>query len=201
MTDHSHRSLFGSPAPSGLVSGRAADDARERAVRILTDAYAYDVITDLEFERRLGSLGVANTRASIDAVVADLPASGPTSRPTLSPYVPETGRIVGFMSETRRKGPWCVPERLVIRAVMCDMKVDFRYAAVSPGCRIHLTAVMSNVSLIVPPGLDVDFHIDPIMGAAGSDADGGVFGAGPHVHIYGSAIMSEVRVRVRALDR
>ncbi|MEP6732207.1 MAG: hypothetical protein ABJE10_16295, partial [bacterium] len=48
------------------------EDARERAIRLLTDAYAYDVITDVEFERRLGQLTLTATPAMIDSLVADL---------------------------------------------------------------------------------------------------------------------------------
>jgi hypothetical protein len=204
MTDP-YRSSFAGPGHGGLLSGRDADEARERAIRILTDAYAYDAITDFEFERRLAQLGVSATRTSIDAVVADLSSTGSEARmvsPTYAPAAPSEGRIVGFMSETRRKGPWRLPQHLTIRAVMCDMKLDLRYAAIPNGCMLEVKALMSAVSIIVPPGLVVGFDIDPILGAAGSDADGGLFGAsGAHVHVTGSAIMSEVRVRVRQLGR
>jgi hypothetical protein len=201
-----------------------ADDSRERAIRLLTDAYAYDVITDVEFERRLGQLSVAVAASSIDAVVADLPAAGrfdtlasrtpalersegsDASVGTMSapfPLAVTEGRIVGFMSETRRKGPWRLPQRLTIRAIMCDMKLDLRYAAIPPGCSIDVNAVMANVSFIVPPGMIVDFNVDPVMATARSDAEGGTMeGHAPaHVHISGSAIMAEVRVRVRRYGR
>jgi len=81
------------------------------------------------------------------------------------------------------------------------MKVDLRYAAVPPGCNIHVKAVMSSVSIIVPPGMAVAFHVDPILGAAGSSAEGGLSESAAHVHVDGSAIMSEVRVRVRQFGR
>ena len=199
MTER-HLSSFGAP---GGPFEHPTDEARELAIRILTEAFAYDVITDFEFERRLGQLGLATTPATLDAVVADLSTAGGVVRdamPDYSSLIPTEGRIVGIMSETRRKGPWRVPQRLTIRAIMCDMKIDLRYAAIPPGCSIHVRALMSNVSLIAPPGLIVDFNVDPVLGAAGSDADGGTLaGHGPaHVRINGSAIMAEVRVRVRS---
>lgn len=201
-----HQSSLVSPANAGMLSGHAAADARERVIRILTDAYAYDVITDFEFERRLGQLGLAATRTSIDAVVADLPASGSVARETSLGYEPLArgeGRIVGFMSETCRRGPWRVPQHLMIRAVMCDMKIDLRYASIPPGCSIEVNAIMASVSLIAPPGLVVDFNVDPILGSAGSDADDGLLSGigGAHVVVHGNAIMADVRVRVRPLGR
>ena len=85
------------PAPFGFVHD--ADASRERAIRILTDAYAYELITDFEFERRLQHLGAAASPSSIDAVVADLSAPGGTGREPVSAYgryAPSEGRIVGM---------------------------------------------------------------------------------------------------------
>jgi hypothetical protein len=183
----------------------AAEDSRERAVRLLTDAYAYDEITEFEFERRLGQLSAAVTPAMMNSVVADLGQRAGLVRDPVPGYLPgpTEGKIVGFMSETRRKGPWRVPQRLIIRAIMSDMKIDLRYAVIPPGCKIEVRAVMSSVSIIVPPGLNVAFDIDPFLGAAGSDADD--YMVQPRslssVSISGSAVMAEVRVRVRAVGR
>jgi hypothetical protein len=203
MTDSANVSFPAFP-PSGLAAGTATDEARERAIRILTDAYAYDVIGDAEFERRLEMLGKSVATSSINAVVADLPIEGGVARRAqeYGTMAPREGRIAGLMSETRRTGPWRVPERLAVRAIMCDMKVDLRYAAVPPHCEISVTAIMSSVAVIVAPGTLVDFDVNPIMGAAGSGADD--FFRDPssaHIRVRGQAIMAEVRVKVRRLGR
>lgn len=201
MTDlHDYRL----PVPAGFGNAQDADASRERAIRILTDAYAYDQITDFEFERRLQTLGAAASPSSIDAVVADLSAQGRAGWGPVSAYglhAPAEGRIVGIMSEKRRSGPWRVPQHLTVRAVMCDMKIDLRHAAIPARCTIEVTAVMSSVSLIVPPGLIVDFNVDPLLGAAGCDAEDSMIAGGAQVEILGTAFMSEVRVRVRNLAR
>ncbi|MEO8337029.1 MAG: DUF1707 domain-containing protein [bacterium] len=181
----------------------SVDDSRERAIRLLTDAYAYDEITEFEFERRLGQLSAAGTPAMINTVVADLGQRGGLVRDPVPGYLPAPaeGRIVGFMSETRRRGPWRVPQRLLVRATMSDVKIDLRYAAIPPGCAIEVRALMSSVAIIVPPGMNVGFHIDPFLGAAGSDADDNLLPGMSHVSVTGSCFMAEVRVRVRALGR
>ncbi|CAN5907321.1 hypothetical protein BH11GEM2_BH11GEM2_25250 [soil metagenome] len=203
MTDSTNVS-FPAFSPSGLAAGTATDEARERAIRILTDAYAYDVIGDAEFERRLEMLGKSVATSSINAVVAHLPIEGGVARRAqeYGTMAPREGRIAGLMSETRRTGPWRVPERLAVRAIMCDMKLDLRYAAVPPHCEISVTAIMSSVAVIVAPGTLVDFDVNPIMGAAGSGADD--FFRDPssaHIRVRGQAIMAEVRVKVRRLGR
>jgi hypothetical protein len=192
-------------APSALTA-YAIDDARERAIRLLTDGYAYDVISEEEFEWRLGQLSNAGSPQAIDALVADLAAPGQAlagALPSLPPRVATEGRILGIMSETRRVGPWHVPQALRVKAVMSDMKIDLRYAVLPPSCTIDVAAVMASVSFIAPPGLVVDFDVSSIMSSARNDAGAGP-GAGyvlPHIRIRGSAVMAEVRVRVRALGR
>jgi len=192
----------GSHSQPRPLSG-AIEDSRERAIRLLTDAYAYDEITEFEFERRLAQLSAAETPARMNAVVADLAQRTGLVRDPVPGYLPAPvqGRIVGFMSETRRKGPWRVPQRLLIRATMSDVKIDLRYAAIPSGCAIEVKALMSSVQIIVPPGLSVGFHIDPFLGAAGSDADDSMLPGMAHVSITGSCFMAEVRVRVRPLGR
>ncbi|MEO8336139.1 MAG: DUF1707 domain-containing protein [bacterium] len=179
------------------------DDTREHAIRLLTDAYAYDEITEYEFERRLAQLSSAVSPGMMNSVVADLGQRAGLVRNPVPGYLPapREGKIVGFMSETRRKGPWRVPQRLLVRATMSDVKIDLRYAAIPAGCAIEVKALMSSVAIIVPPGLNVGFHIDPFMGAAGSDADDSLDPTMSYVSITGSCIMAEVRVRVRGLGR
>ena len=60
---------------------------------------------------------------------------------------------------------------------------------------------MSSVAIIVPPSLNVAFHIDPFLGAAGSDADDGMAPGLSRVRITGSCFMAGVRVHVRGLSR
>ena len=80
-------------------------------------------------------------------------------------------------------------------------RLPLRYAVIPPECLIDVTAIMANVSFIVPPGFVVDFDVTPIMASARSDprATGTSVYEVPRVRIRGSAIMSEVRVRVRDL--
>jgi hypothetical protein len=181
------------------------DEARERAIRLLTDGFAYDVITVDEFEWRLGQLGNADTPRAIDALVADLGTPGHTAIAPRSGTVPALaeGRIRGVMSATRREGPWRVPQHLEVTAVMSEVRIDLRYAVLPPACTIDVTAVMANVQFIVPPGMVVDFDVGSFMATTRNDVraqrlDGHLH---PHVRIRGSAVMAEVRVKVRDLGR
>jgi hypothetical protein len=194
------------PALPYAAGTLALDEARERAIQLLTDGYAYDVINEEEFEWRLGQLSLAGSPNAIDALVADLAVRSPAASVASganAPVFPTEGRVLGIMSETRRLGPWRVPQRLRVKAIMSDVKIDLRYAAVPPACTIDVSAIMANVLFIVPPGMIVDFDVMSVMASARNDeravaASGYVL---PHVRIRGTAIMSEVRVKVRALGR
>ena len=182
-----------------------AEQARERAIRLLSDGYAYDLLTEAEFEWRLGQLSLASSPAEVEALVADLTpaAREPLAGAALQPAAAAEERLVGIMSESRRQGAWRVPQRLKIVAVMSSMRIDLRYAVIPAGCTIEVRAIMANVAIIAPPGMLVDFDVSPVMGSTRNDASR-VPAPGywtPHVRVSGTAIMSEVRVRVRELGR
>ena len=192
------------PLPASWADARPLSrypthEARESAIRILTDAFAYDAITEVEFERRLGRLSAADSGAAIGAIVADLPVMGTIDARSRRVLPTPRSRIAGFMSDVHRTGPWLVPEHLSIRAVMCNMTIDLSYAVIPPACIIDVTAVMAAVSILVSPGLTVEFDMQPVLASVGSDAAGGALGthAEAHVRIVGTAVMAEVRVRVR----
>lgn len=194
------------PEP-GRLQALAVEQAREHAIRVLSDGFAYDALTEDEFEWRLGQLSLANSPAEVQILIADLP--GPGTTPSSASYssgalagvsVPAEERIRGIMSEVRRDGAWRLPRRLEVRALMSNIRLDLRRALVPPGCLIEVRATMAAVHIIVPPGLPVEFDISPIMGSARNESTRYAAAPGaPVVRVTGSALMAEVRVRVREL--
>lgn len=83
---------------------------------------------------------------------------------------------------------------------MSEVKIDLRDTPIPHDCTIDVLAVMANVTVIVPPGVSVDFDVFPVMASARNDAhELGLTPSGaPRVRVTGSAAMAEVRVRVRA---
>lgn len=197
------------PEP-GSTLALAVEQARERAIRVLSDGYAYDALTEEEFEWRLGQLSLANSPAEVQALLADLPAAGASPASTGYAGVAYTGsaydrfavpgeeRIRGIMSEVHRDGAWRLPQRLKVTAVMSNVRLDLRRAMIPPGCLIEVSAIMAAVSVIVPPGLPVQLDVSPVMGSVRNDSTRIPAAAGaPLVRVRGSALMAEVRVRVR----
>ncbi len=209
------------PAPAASPADRAAlEAARERAIRLLTDRFADDTLTVDEFEARLDRMYQASVPADLDALTADLvgaaavagaprtpggataaiarAASGARAYPVPG-ETPALRRIFALMSEQKKTGRWIVPRRLDVRAIMSDLFIDLRDAALPPEfCEIDLTAVMSNVKLLVPPGIVVEGLLTSVMASVGNDAedDGRLPTSAVRVRLTGMALMAEVRVRV-----
>jgi len=192
-----------SPTPEpGSMQALAVEQAREHAIRVLSDGFAYDALAEDEFEWRLGQLSLASSPAEVQALIADLPAPGiaPSTASYAGLPVPAEERIRGIMSEVRRDGAWRLPRRLSVRAVMSSVRLDLRRALIPPGCLIEVRATMAEVQIIVPPGLPVEFDVSPIMGSARNDSARYPAAPGaPMVRVTGNAFMAEVRVRVREL--
>lgn len=201
MPDPVHRPAgapFGARLPLAFTG--TLEQAREHAIRVLSDGYAYDALTEDEFEWRLGQLSSATTPAEVQALISDLPAPGTGAIPlsySASP-APVADRIRGLMSDIKRDGVWRLPERLRVTATMSSIRLDLRQAILPTGCTIDVRAIMANVTIIVPPTVAVDFDVTPIMASAYNDSARAMatFGA-PHIHVRGTALMAEVRVRRR----
>lgn len=81
MTEYTPRTPLASPQPNR--PSLTLEGARERAIRLLADGYAYDVISEEELERRLAQLNDATTSYAVDALVSDLavpPVASPSSQ-------------------------------------------------------------------------------------------------------------------------
>jgi hypothetical protein len=216
MTTPTQVSPVAAPAPDAA----RLDAARERVVRLLTDRYADDTLTVEAFEARLDRMHALTSAEALDAMARELTAAGPNDvaprapagqSPTqYAPYAPhapyarhepyaparrsEQQNVLAFMASIKRRGAWQVPERLRAAAVMGELVLDLRDAALPPSSEVEVLALMGNVRLIVPPGVDVHFEVTAVMGAA-DDRSRGVAQA-PHAHlrVTGLAFMGEVKV-------
>jgi hypothetical protein len=112
------------------------------------------------------------------------------------------------MSETKRKGPWLVPQRLGVLALMSDMTIDLTQATLPAGViDIHVRSLMAAVKLIVPPGIQVVSRVGSLMGSVhgGGEPDSTPgtpnWRAGTVVRLTGWACMAEVSVKVRRREK
>jgi hypothetical protein len=105
-------------------------------------------------------------------------------------------------------GRWAVPRDLRFIALMSDSKLDLTSAVLPVGgvVNIDVTAIMASVRIIVPPGMRVINEMHAVMASVTSkahemDRPGDERPGATVIRLTGTAIMAEVKVVVRKLER
>lgn len=182
---------------------------RERIVKQLSAHYAEDHLTTQELEERFDRAYRATSAAELQAVVGGLPAlREPARAPVPRASMPSLARPVAvaperrhlaIMSTFRKAGDWTPSPLTTIRAVMATVRIDLRDASfVDSEVTFDILAVMSEVKLIVPPGIRVECDGMALLGECSDhhDASGGDAEA-PIVRVRGSSVMANIRVETR----
>jgi hypothetical protein len=198
--------------PTGLVRPDRATlarvhEARERAIAVLSDAFANDALEVEEFERRVTLAHTSETVEAIAALTTDLPASTTALAPAtvaLAPAAPEpTGApetMYAIFGGIDRRGSWTVPRRWRVVAAFGGGQLDLREARFPTGViDLEVKAVFGGVQILVPPGLAVEVQGSAIMGGfqnvnrapAHPDPDA------PLLRVRGLAIMGGVDITMR----
>lgn len=205
------------PEPSPQITSLSR--AREVKINELSTHFANDDLTLEELERRIERVYKAASLAELEDITADLrkamtlpvdmavAPSSSRSTSVSSTYQSVAGRILAFMSSTRRVGRWLVPQKLDVLAIMSDTKLDFTHAAM-PGSVIdvHLRAVMASCKLVVPPNVRVINETHAVMANVRSRAnevlpgDAPATPEAPVIRLTGYALMADVNVVVRRLE-
>lgn len=107
-------------------------------------------------------------------------------------------RIWTIMSETKRRGDWRIPSRLVLPVALGDVYLDLREAQLTaPTTIIEVQGLMGEVKVVVPDSVRVECSGSAIMGEFG-DLEAGTAGppppTAPVVRVVGAMIMGQVRV-------
>ena len=183
--------------------------ARERAIQALCAHFAHDRLTTEQVDERLERAQKARSLAELDVLLADLPAlhleriGEPARTHAVAPPAepPEASRrILAFMAEVKRTGVWAPPRELRASAIMGSVTLDLRDAKLSPGVtEIRVFALMGEVKIIVPPGVRVESTAMAILASVSDDIyePAGDARDAPIIRLTGSAIMAEVKTRLR----
>lgn len=168
--------------PGGV---RIGDAERQRVVDMLRRHTSDGRLTLDEFADRAGQVYAAQTRADLEAVLADLPGDlgpaipgpGPGTAGTATPATfgsgqdamavttPRRRRFVGIMSSATARGPWRAPPEIRAFAFWGSVFIDLTNATIeSPVVDIRATALMGGVTIRLPEGIPVDVGGFVVMG-------------------------------------
>lgn len=192
---------------------------RQATIDRLTEAFAADVITMDEYERRAEAANAAKRTDDLRALSADLPAprpqptrpaarAKPAAKPAFSPRRALDPSIVGaapittgcVMGDRRLVGDWLSSDRVSAFTVMGSTKLDLREAVLPPGpIRIEAFTLMGEIQVIVPRDLPVKLNAFAFMGEsnAGKEVNQQVRGAETWVEVSGFAMMGSLTVKAR----
>jgi hypothetical protein len=190
--------LLPPPPPPGLA------DAREHAIRVLTDRYADDTLSTGEFEARLDRLYATQTPAAVAALTADLavtravPAAAPAPARYAppAPYVaPTEQRLLCVFAERHLGGRWAPGAHFEGMAAFAELTLDLREAALGAGCEIEVQAYLASVRVLLPSDAVLDLQVGPVLGSVVDDTTPSTGHDGPRVRLRGVSFMAEVAVR------
>jgi hypothetical protein len=150
-------------------------DVRERAIAVLSEAFAQDALDVDEFERRVTRAHTSDVAAEIEALLADLPnaaSAAPAGSVALVPAGEADGgldapaqTVYAVFGGVDRRGSWTVPRRMRVVAMMGGASIDLREARFPRGViDLEVKAIFGGVQILVPPGLAVEVQGTAIMG-------------------------------------
>jgi hypothetical protein len=186
----------------------ALRDRREQVITRLSEGFAEDMFDTDELERRLDLAHGAGSVAELDALVADLAPSSPSStalvvaRPAAidDPDRAERKKLRVILSAVERRGRWLVPRRMDLRVFWGNAELDFRDASLGPGITtIDVRVFMGNFEVILPPGLGIDVDVSSFAGSVterhrvSPDADP----THPMIRIVGSVRFGNLEITTR----
>ncbi len=201
------------------VKSLEVDEARERAIDLLSECFARDMLSVEDFERRVAVAHAAGSMAELGEAIEGLgkdgtaPAKGEDSTkqiprgapPATFSEVRPTDRAVAVFGETKRAGQWVPARRNTAVAVMGSVRIDLREARLGPGTTT-ITAVtfMGSVEVLTPPGMHVQCAGSAVFGSFehGDSEHGGSDPApvGPDesmVRVDGFSVFGSVEIETR----
>lgn len=190
-------------------------EERQAVIDALSEHFASDRLSMEDFEARLDRAHRAESERELEALVADLPATGnpgaaqgtgvPARRSGRVPAPPadevaERGTDVSIWGGRARGGSWTPPRRHRAVAIQGGIELDYREARLGAGAYdLRVTVVMGSVEVVVPPDLRVETEGSAVLGSfehEGSDAAGSPGEEKPLLRVGGFALMGSVEISV-----
>jgi hypothetical protein len=192
-------------APADAAALRISDEDRHRVAEVLRQAAGEGRLDLEELDERLEATYSAKTYGELVPITMDLPVAGVAPPPAPRPAPPPPGSLPRFsgsmavMSETKRVGPWVVPDGHTAFALMGSVVLDLRQARFEAReVTINANAVMGEVKLIVDAGTHVVVEGVAVMGDYTEQRAKVPFDparGGPVVRVRGLALMGSVHVQ------
>ena len=101
-----------------------------------------------------------------------------------------------MLSNSHQGGHWLVPERLEVKAVLGDCKLDLRQAEVPAEVTIEVKVRLGDVTIYVPADARVELTGRAILGDKKVRGDPGATGGGPVIRVHADVILGDLKIDV-----
>jgi len=177
---------------------RASDADRDRVAVALREAFAEGRLTMPELEERLSAAYAAQTDAELAPIVHDLRKNAPQPGDWAG-AAPTSTRDVGIIAGFQRKGRWMVGRAFQGLAVIGNGEIDLREARFLDGeTTIHATAIIGNITVVVPQDADVHIGGTGIIGGFDHHGEGPGTPGAPRITVTGFVFCGSVYTERRA---
>ncbi|MDT0443648.1 DUF1707 SHOCT-like domain-containing protein [Streptomyces johnsoniae] len=179
---------------------RASYEDREAVAERLREAAGEGRLDLEELEERLEKALTAKTYGDLEPLIADLPAQPGLARSLGSaPPAPDGRPLVlkGGIHGANQVGRWQVPPKVIARGGLGGVKVDYSRADCAwPETEIEVHGDMAGITIIVPPGWEVDTSgADPGFGGIKNKTTGERLRGAPVLRLTGTGGVAGVTVR------
>jgi hypothetical protein len=179
---------------------RASDADRERVAAALQAAFGDGRLTMQELDERLSAAYAAGTDAELATIMHDLRASAAQPGDGAG-AAPTSTRDVGIIAAFERRGRWLVGRTFRGLAVIGSGEIDLRQARFIDGeTTIHATAIIGNITVVVPEDADVQIGGTGIIGGFDHHDEGRGTPGAPRITITGFVFCGSVDVERRAAN-
>ena len=176
---------------------RASDAERDATVERLSQATGEGRLTLDEFSQRMGQASTARTRAELDRLVTDLPASAdPAGRAVgvgthggPSWHVTPVGGLNVF-------GPWRMGRHVIVLSLVGGARLDLSQAELAaPDVTLTKVSLVGGVRARIPRGIRVDASGMSLIGGTQVEGAPDPGPGAPTIHIRAFSVVGGIRIR------
>ena len=175
---------------------RASDAERDATVERLSQATGEGRLTLEEFSQRMDRATTAKTRAELDRLVTDLPASGAVGAPVTVGAQAGPSWHISPVGGLNIFGPWRMGRHVIVATLVGGARLDLSQAELA-GPEVTLTKVslVGGVRVRVPSGIRVEASGLTLVGGTRVEGAPDPGPGAPTIHIRAFSLVGGIRIR------
>ncbi|MFP4485103.1 MAG: hypothetical protein ACLFO1_09650 [Spirochaetaceae bacterium] len=178
------------------------EELREETIDALTEAYAEDLLTTEDFERRVASANMADSARELRTILAAIPTAAPARRSPreTTPAAEGEDTVFAILSSRTYYPPASGTGVASTITFLGSLVVDLRDVALRPDpVSVSIVSIMGDVKILLPAGASVDNRMVTLLADVKDKTRSGKRrgrrgDAGPRIRLEGVCLMSDVKI-------